>query len=94
MFYAHQAAEKVLKALHIEQRRAMPPKTHNLIELAEAVGAPEEIVGACRELNPEYIITRYPDAANGRPLLNYDAQIVANRIASAEGVVRWVEERL
>lgn len=94
VFYAHQATEKALKALYIHHQRAMPPKTHNLVELAEALAAPEGIMRPCRQLNPEYIITRYPDAANGRPLLNYDAEIVAERIASAEEVIRWVEESL
>ena len=94
VFYAHQAVEKALKALYIEQRRRMPPKTHNLVELARELSAPPEVVHACRQLNPEYIITRYPDAANGRPLLNYDAQIVADRISSAREVIRWGEEKL
>ncbi len=32
-FFSHQAAKKSLKAVHVELRREIPPRTHNLVEL-------------------------------------------------------------
>ncbi|WP_054857496.1 HEPN domain-containing protein [Vulcanisaeta sp. JCM 16159] len=34
VFHSYQAAEKALKALIIEKLRVLPPRTHNLLELA------------------------------------------------------------
>ena len=89
-FLSHQAAEKALKALVIETRRELPPKTHNLIVLGRLAGAPEEIMSALRLLNPEYVASRYPDAANGIPAENYDAEKTERLLKAVEKVHKWV----
>ncbi|HHE47557.1 MAG TPA: HEPN domain-containing protein [Candidatus Acetothermia bacterium] len=89
-FLSHQAAEKALKALLIERRRELPPKTHNLLVLGRLAEAPEGVMSALRLLNPEYVASRYPDAANGIPAENYDAEKTERIIAAAEEVHKWV----
>ncbi len=71
-FACHQAVEKWLKGAVIELRRALPPKTHNLVELGRVLEVPEEVMSELRLLNPEYATSRSPDAANGVPAENYD----------------------
>lgn len=50
----------------------MPPQTHNLVELARELGAPEAILSDVRLVNPEYAVSCYLDAANGVLAEMYD----------------------
>lgn len=94
VFFAHQAAEKALKALFIETMREMPTKTHNLIALGKALEAPEEIMTAVRDLGPEYITSRYPDAAYGVPAELYDEKLARAHLIQAEEIVAWTKKKL
>jgi HEPN domain-containing protein len=89
VFHAHQAAESALKAVWIFAGEAAPPRTHRLVELAEAVEAPGTVQAACRRLNPHYAGSRYPDAANGNPADNYDLQLAEALVDLSEEVVQW-----
>jgi HEPN domain-containing protein len=73
-FFSEQAAEKVLKAMYLERKRRAA-FTHDLIELAEELSAPENAVRAAVELSPDYLLTRYPDAANAVPARLYDRRL-------------------
>lgn len=93
-FLCHQAAEKWLKAVYIETKRDLPPKTHNLVELGKLLGVPEEVMHALRVLNPEYVASRYPDAANGVPAENYDRLKTETLLSAAEKVRIWATSAL
>jgi HEPN domain-containing protein len=93
-FLAHQTTEKMLKGTIIEIKRQMPPRTHNLIDLGQALNAPEGIMSALRMLNPEYVTSRYPDAANGTPAENYDLPKAKMLLEAAEKVRKWVNSVL
>lgn len=93
-FLCHQAAEKWLKAVYIETKRELPPKTHNLVELGKLLGVPEEVMHALRLLNPEYVASRYPDAANGVPAENYDRRRAEGLLSAAQGVRAWATSAL
>jgi HEPN domain-containing protein len=43
-----------------------------------------------RELTPDYLTTRYPNAANGIPAEIYDEEIAERHLAYAEGICQWV----
>ncbi len=88
-FLCHQAVEKWLKAVYIELRRELPPKTHNLVELGKLLEVPEPVMHELRLLNPEYVASRYPDAANGIPADNYDGPKAERLLAGAERVREW-----
>jgi len=92
-FLCQQAAEKALKALHMLKKRSLP-HTHNIIQMAEALGAPERLLSFTREMNPDYVQTRYPDAANGVPADNYDERIAKSRLSHAEEIVEWVRKQI
>lgn len=94
VFFAQQAAEKALKALAIEILREAPPKGHNLIRLAKALNAPDEVLEAVADLSPEYFTTRYPDAAVGIPAELYTRSLAERHLLLAEEVLRWTESLL
>lgn len=93
-FFSEQCAEKALKAFFIFSKNDIPPKTHNLFELAVAVSLPEEFLPSARKLTPAFIITRYPDAAGGVPAEIYDAESGRDALGKAEAIFEWVEKKL
>ncbi|MFQ6043955.1 MAG: HEPN domain-containing protein [Candidatus Poribacteria bacterium] len=93
VFFSQQAAEKALKALYIYQKRLLP-KTHNIVELASDLGAPDEVIEACQELNPDYVTTRYVDAANGVPAQMYSRRSAITHLEYAKTVIAWTQQHL
>ncbi len=93
VFFAEQAAEKAIKALYIEKKRKTA-FTHDLVELTQDLDAPREVLKAAAELSPDYIITRYPDAANGVPAALYDEESAAAHLDYAGRVIKWVKLEL
>ena len=93
-FFCQQAVEKGLKALWIYQHKEMPPKTHDLTELASHLDAPGRFGTALLELNPLFATTRYPDAANGVPARMYNEEIARARLRDAEEVMAWCRSEL
>lgn len=61
-WHCHQAIEKLLKAIIIEQGKR-PRKIHDLIELLKETGIklPEELMNFIEELDLFYLPPRYPD---------------------------------
>jgi len=93
VFFSQQAAEKSLKSLYIKEQRTSI-KTHNLVFLARELGAPESIINNCAELTPDYLTTRYPDAATGAPFESYTKESAERHLRMAKEVLQWVETKL
>lgn len=93
VFFSQQAAEKALKTLYIYQKKLLP-KTHNIVELASDLGAPDEVIEACQELNPDYVTTRYVDAANGVPAQMYSRSSAITHLEYAKTVIAWTQQHL
>ncbi|MDD1764262.1 MAG: HEPN domain-containing protein, partial [Methanobacteriaceae archaeon] len=93
-FMSQQAAEKALKALYIYKIRDSPGKTHSLLRLGKDVGIPSYSYHGLRKLNPDFILTRYPDVADGVPYELYDYEIAQDKLQIAEEVIKWVEKEL
>src|SRR5262245_21364706 len=89
-FHCHQAAEMLAKGLWIHRKRSASPRFHDLVQLGAELDAPESVRAALRRLNPEYVVSRYPDAANGVPAENYDRERARELLALAEQVEAWV----
>jgi HEPN domain-containing protein len=66
LFMCHLAVEKLLKALYEATYEKVPPKTHNLIYLSNAVNLkiPEDFLRAIESLNDLSVVTRYPEDIN------------------------------
>ena len=95
VFFSQQAAEKALKALYIEVKREFPPKTHSLLRLSNELGIKdEEIIDAVFDLNPEYIVTRHPDAANEVPAKIYNRRMAVEHLEKAKKVIEFCRQKL
>ena len=93
-FMSQQCAEKALKAAYIEKFKSAVIKTHNLLELGEALKVSEEIMDCLLELNFDYTMSRYPDAANAIPSKAYNEVIAERKIRKAEVVFQWVSSQI
>lgn len=93
-FLCQQALEKAFKALWIERFRELPPKTHDLLGLAERLSVPADFSTALRNINPAYATARYPDAANGLPARAFNEEIARRDLEGAEKVISWCEKEL
>ena len=86
-FFAHQAAEKALKALYILRYKRLW-KVHDLVGLGKRIDVPQNILKACDALNPHYIETRYPIG------IDYEKDAAAEALGNARKVVKWAKERM
>lgn len=62
-FCCQQSVEKMLKGLATQNSGRNPPRTHNLVKLAESAGVPleKETAQHLGRLSGYYIESRYPD---------------------------------
>ena len=88
-FFCQQASEKALKALYIAMRAEPPPRSHNLAEISQDLNVPREILSFLRSLTPEFIVSRYPDAAGGPPCDLYDEANTRPILEGTRKVVSW-----
>lgn len=95
VFFSQQATEKALKAWYIESKREFPPKTHSLLRLSNELGIEDEgIIDAVLDLNPEYVVTRYPDAANEVPAKIYNERMAIEHLEKAKKVIEFCRQKL
>ncbi len=93
VFFSQQAAEKALKALYMHLKNELP-RSHNLVALARALDAPEAVMEAARELAPDYIVTRYANAAHGIPAEMYSERSAREHLNYAKEVLEWTRKSL
>lgn len=93
VFWCQQAIEKSFKALYINKLRENP-KGHSIIYFAQKLNVPKDMLSGIRELNPEYLITRYPDIAAGIPAEMYDKEINIRHYQTAERVLKWIKNQI
>jgi len=92
-FFSQQAVEKALKALFFVVLRREPPKTHIITELYKQLreaGFRLDIEDELYFLNKYYVVTRYPDAANGLPSESVDRWEAERALKIAERVIEVV----
>jgi len=93
VFLCQQATEKALKALYIDVKRE-EAYTHDLVEIGFALGIPNALLDNLRNLGPEYVVSRYPDASYGAPYKLYTKPKAEQRHKEAREVIGWVKSRL
>jgi HEPN domain-containing protein len=84
-FLAHQAVEKLLKALFALQGRKIP-RTHFIDELALALNLTEETMEHIFDLTADYTLSRYPDVSDAVPYEQYNEAIALEKVGSAKKV--------
>jgi HEPN domain-containing protein len=92
LFFAHLAIEKMLRAHVTKKTKDVPPRTHNLVRLAEIAGL---------KLNPEQarfltrfgvyqLEARYPDSSEMR----LDERAAAEKLLFAQEILEWLKSQL
>ncbi len=96
VWLARQSSEKALKAAYLVVLKKPIPKSHNLMEIARELGwnIPPAISEHLQFLNPHYTVTRYVDAAVGKPSDTYDETIASEAIEKSKEVLNWVLNNL
>jgi HEPN domain-containing protein len=93
-FLAEQAVEKFLKSAWIVSKAELPPHTHYLVELGQSMQLPAPLLRHLAFLNPDYTVSRYPDAANGVPFELYDRETASSKVGAAREVIEWLRSRI
>ena len=96
-FFCHLVAEKALKATIASISSTVPPKTHDLIRLAELGGVIDDLSEAqsdlLEELNPLNIEARYPDhKASIASVLTPEK--TANLLSETRDLLCWIKRKL
>lgn len=96
VWLARQAVEKALKAAYLVVIKQPMPRSHNLTAIARELSwdIPPTIKNNLQFLNPHYTVTRYVDAALGKPSDLYDNAVAAEAIAKAKEVLDWITNNL
>ncbi len=88
---AHQAAEKALKALYVEQHAGgMPARTHDVGFLATQVGTPTNLEDDLETLAPAFSIARYPDDTDIAPVDAIDHATAIKHLDAARRILEWI----
>ncbi len=94
-FHAQQAAEKAIKALWVERKSLEPPRTHDLVRLAEEMGLPSDWLEEIDTLSRVYLLSRYPGAsAEDTPPYGIDDAVAQAHLTLAERIVAWTKQQL
>ena len=94
VFLCHQAVEKGLKALLMLKKNEPAPPSHSLIFLGKETKAPEAFHSFLRELTPQYVLTRYPDASNEPPFELFDDARAKHFLEKTKEVIEWIGKQL
>jgi HEPN domain-containing protein len=93
-WFSHQAAEKAVKALYIEESGLPANRIHNLIALGRSVGAPPDVGRDLRILEPQFDLTRYPDATGNAPVDTMTRRIATRDIEASRRILLWATSQL
>lgn len=93
VFFSQQSAEKALKSLSLLKLKEIS-KGHSIIYLSQKLKVPDEMLSGIRDLNPEYLTSRYPDMALGVPAESYDEKISQRHIKVSKDVIEWVKKQM
>jgi len=91
LFCCQQAVEKALKGVIALRTGKMPPRSHNLMALAEAAGLKVEEDRAHRLmlLTEHYVQSRYPGQAKNSTAIS-DRRLAAEAMQFTEELMKWL----
>jgi len=85
VFFSQQASEKSLRAVCIV-RLQKNPRGHNIIQSANDLQAPLEIMNAAAELNADFLIARSVESSGGVPTHLYDCESAQRHLDAARAL--------
>ncbi len=89
VFFGQQAAEKALRAGCIV-RLEKNPRGHNIIQSANDLHAPLDVMNAAAELNADFLTSRSVETAMGVPAQMYDRDTAQRHLDAAHLITEWV----
>ena len=92
-FYCHQSVGKFLKALMMKKKNK-GKGGHSVIYVAKELGVPEDLFEKVKKINPEYLISRYPDIAGIAPVDYYSKGMVEDYFGVVVEVMEWVKKQM
>lgn len=92
LFFAHLAVEKMLKALVTQHTGDVPPRTHNLLRLAQLAGLKpdREQQSLLGRFDVYQLEGRYPDSQQ----IALSLDIARRELQEAMEIVRWLKAQL
>ena len=92
VFMCHLSVEKALKGIYQKKSGGVPPRTHNLVFLAEKaqVTFPQELSDFIFSLNHAAVPTRYPDDLQ-RMLKDYSKEKTREIVDKSKEVLKWLK---
>ena len=93
IFMSHMALEKALKALVTEETQKLPPRSHNLIDLAQRahVVLSQEQQDFLGKINNTSVSVRYPDDLSAM-LSQYPEAIAQDYLERTKELILWVRQ--
>lgn len=93
LFMCHLSVEKLLKALYEVTQGKVPPKTHNLIYLSNAVKLeiPENLLQTIESLNDLSVVTRYPEDISAL-VKAFKKDRVADYLKKTKEFLKWLKK--
>lgn len=96
-FMCHQTIEKIVKAYYQQELNQLPPKTHNIILLAQQSNLYDNFSDAQKAfievLQPLNIEARYPDYRE-RLLLSLNQDKCKSILQKTRELFKWIKEKL
>jgi HEPN domain-containing protein len=94
VFMCHMAIEKAFKALYRQKFEALPPKTHNLLLLAEKTGldVPERLYDYVFRLNGVSVPTRYPEDI-AKLKKDYNKRTTGVILETGRETLKWLKRK-
>jgi HEPN domain-containing protein len=91
IFHCQQALEKALKAVWIDQRGGVPPKTHNIAGLATelALELPDDRLKFLQRLAEQYLPSRYADFQ-----IEYSVEQASYYYENTSEMLLWLRQQL
>lgn len=94
-YFAQQSVEKGFKAMYVESKGVLPPRTHHLDELGDEVGVPPDLESDLDILEPMIVTSRYPDSTAGVAPVDFFNEAAATQAhEAAERIIAWVRRQL
>ena len=95
LFCCQQAVEKMLKAIYARKLEDVPPRTHQLVRMAEEIKLElsEEHKGFLRELSAYYIQSRYPDEMENMAD-GISVDLAKQVLERTEELIRWLRSTI
>lgn len=93
IFMSHMALEKALQALLTEERQKLPPRTHNLIDLAQRAQLllSQEQQDFLGKLNNTSVVVRYPDDLAAM-VTQYPEGIARDYLERTKELILWTRQ--